>query len=543
MRESISVTTIFQIVILFILLFTAIMCLTINNSNAFGVKDEIVNIIEMNNGDYLSDDNYSLSEEIVESISAASYRTTGICEEGYSGFERNGQPVGNGERASVCIKEVNVTEGIDKYLSDELGSNTVAQGEFVNGSYFQIILFYQLDLPVIRQVYNFQTKGETRIIYLEERSTNASNAPSSGGSGSRNDNSNNNNSSSSNNNGTGGIVGDNSQLPGTGDNTGTNPGEGGAGTGEETPVQDVCRTGLVENNLISNIQGVAMATVPIYTSLADVNTSNTVGTTKLDGTKFTILGNSGNADGSGWWAIMYDGKCGWVDSKYMAINAAKYLPSNFKFNITNAGSSAYYGYDGNGSAWITNLTGKKLYDSSKYNNSFVPLTFTFAQKLYNIGQSNSGRTFLINDAYRPYSVTEYATSSLKNAISRNGAIQSVGMRGWGTGWFLASGVSAHNTGCAIDVTFGDLSSSQKSNMPSAMHELSYRAALYTENGGSLRSEYTNSEAYTLHSIMTSGGLTDLASEWWHYQDNSCRSTIEGASGTSGGRAINFYSMV
>ena len=44
MKESISMTAIFQIVILFILLFTAIMALTIHNSNAFGVKDEIVNI-------------------------------------------------------------------------------------------------------------------------------------------------------------------------------------------------------------------------------------------------------------------------------------------------------------------------------------------------------------------------------------------------------------------------------------------------------------------------------------------------------------------
>ena len=45
MRESISITTIFQIFILFVLLFTAIMALTINNSNAFGVKDSIVNAI------------------------------------------------------------------------------------------------------------------------------------------------------------------------------------------------------------------------------------------------------------------------------------------------------------------------------------------------------------------------------------------------------------------------------------------------------------------------------------------------------------------
>ena len=164
MKESVSVTAIFQIVIVFILLFTAIMCLTINNSNAFGVKDEIINVIEMNNGHYLNKDNSGLSQEIVDAISAAAYRTTGVCDEEYQGYERNGQPVSSGERASICIREVNVTSGIDNYLIEELG-NTVATGEFIDGRYYQIVLFYQLDLPVIRQVYNFQTKGETKIIY------------------------------------------------------------------------------------------------------------------------------------------------------------------------------------------------------------------------------------------------------------------------------------------------------------------------------------------------------------------------------------------
>lgn len=165
MKESISVTTIFQIVILFILLFTAIMCLTINNSNAFGVKDEIINIIEANNGNYLNSDNSALSDEIVSTISSAAYRTTGVCDEGYTGYERNGQPVNSGERASVCIKKVDVTSGIDKYLNNLLG-DTVANDAFVQGSYYQVVLFYQLDLPVLRQIYNFQTKGETKIIYL-----------------------------------------------------------------------------------------------------------------------------------------------------------------------------------------------------------------------------------------------------------------------------------------------------------------------------------------------------------------------------------------
>ena len=142
MKESISVTTIFQIVILFILLFTAIMCLTINNSNAFGVKDRILNIIEMNNGNYLDGDN--LNEDIVEAISQESYRTTGICEDGYTGYERNGERVSSGDRASVCIKEVNVTEGIDEYLYGILQDSV--SSAFVEGKYYQIILFYTIPI-------------------------------------------------------------------------------------------------------------------------------------------------------------------------------------------------------------------------------------------------------------------------------------------------------------------------------------------------------------------------------------------------------------
>ena len=105
MKESISMTTIFQIVILFILLFTAIMCLTINNSNAFGVKDEIINIIEYSDGNFLEsgDNGYRLNDSIVEAIAQAQYRTTGHCEDDYTGYRKDGEPVSPGEKASVCI--------------------------------------------------------------------------------------------------------------------------------------------------------------------------------------------------------------------------------------------------------------------------------------------------------------------------------------------------------------------------------------------------------------------------------------------------------
>ncbi len=176
MRETMSITAIFQIFILFILLFTAIMCLTINNSNAFGVKDSIINVIEANEGLYL--DGGNLSQEIVDVIAETSYRTSGKCpevydysgalsENQYQGFDRNGNALtSDSSNAAVCIRRVNVTDEFDEYLLNHTGlGGKVATEDFIEGYYYQIVVFFQLDIPVIKQVFDFQTKGETRIIY------------------------------------------------------------------------------------------------------------------------------------------------------------------------------------------------------------------------------------------------------------------------------------------------------------------------------------------------------------------------------------------
>jgi D-alanyl-D-alanine dipeptidase len=45
----------------------------------------------------------------------------------------------------------------------------------------------------------------------------------------------------------------------------------------------------------------------------------------------------------------------------------------------------------------------------------------------------------------------------------------------------------------------------------------------------------NVHAQDLSRYMMSAGLTDLASEWWHYQDSACHSKI--------GSGANFWSAV
>lgn len=162
MKDAMSMTTIFQIVILFILLFTAIMALTINNSNAFGVKDEIVKIIEFKNG--IDIDGDSLNDEVKEALTQANYRTTGKCSEDYVGFDRDGNR-SKDDKASICIKKVDVTSEIEKFVKEELGDDMVTNNEFLDGVYYSVEVFYQLDIPVVKQVYNFSIKGETKVIY------------------------------------------------------------------------------------------------------------------------------------------------------------------------------------------------------------------------------------------------------------------------------------------------------------------------------------------------------------------------------------------
>lgn len=165
MKESMSVTYIFQFVILFILLFTAIMALTINNSNAFGIKDKIVSILETNKGKYIDDDG-NLDSEIINLIESTSYRTTGKCPDGYEGFDRTGAMVASNQQASVCIREVAATAGVDNYLG-KIFDTKVAQNDFMDGYYYQIVVFYQLDLPVVKQVYNISSKAETKVLYTK----------------------------------------------------------------------------------------------------------------------------------------------------------------------------------------------------------------------------------------------------------------------------------------------------------------------------------------------------------------------------------------
>ena len=96
MREAIGGTWLFQIVIVFILLFTGFMCLSINRSKAFNVKNQIIETIESYNGIDLNKEyeegGTGAIVDIVSYIKDNSYRTVGVSPGNeYKCFNRDGK--------------------------------------------------------------------------------------------------------------------------------------------------------------------------------------------------------------------------------------------------------------------------------------------------------------------------------------------------------------------------------------------------------------------------------------------------------------------
>ncbi len=147
MREAIGGTWIFQIVIFFVLLFTGYMCLTINHTKAFQVKDTIIKEIERKEGVSLNNpDSDEAIQKIVGYLKATSYRTTGKCPDGYMGYNRDGHI--DSRNSAFCIAKKTIHESSD----------------MPDMSYYRVLVFYQLDLPIFRSVFNFKVSGDTKII-------------------------------------------------------------------------------------------------------------------------------------------------------------------------------------------------------------------------------------------------------------------------------------------------------------------------------------------------------------------------------------------
>lgn len=162
MKESIGGTQIMILVIFLVLIFAGLMSFTINHSNAFAIKDQMVSVIEKYGGfDTRSEitpwggsSSSGPLQEIVDLIEYSSYRQTGRCPSAtgnstVAAYQRNGTPVSGNDKASFCIVRIS-SEG---------------KNGAVNSYYYQVIVFYNLDVPALKSFFSFKAVGETKVLY------------------------------------------------------------------------------------------------------------------------------------------------------------------------------------------------------------------------------------------------------------------------------------------------------------------------------------------------------------------------------------------
>ena len=161
MKESIGGTTLFIIVIFFIVLFTGYLCFSINQSRAFSVKNGIVRIVErygnmVGNADDLQNIP-GFRTDITNELTNVGYRTVGICntdnenDAGWVAFKTDGTTTNDGDGV-FCIK----------YVGDNPDPGHNVDSPVQKLHYFKIKTFYHFDLPVFRNMLRMNVEGNTK---------------------------------------------------------------------------------------------------------------------------------------------------------------------------------------------------------------------------------------------------------------------------------------------------------------------------------------------------------------------------------------------
>jgi len=138
MREAVGSTFLFKIMIIFIFFFASFLAIAINYSQAFRIKNQVINLIEQYEG--LNDTSEAKIFNLINS--SGYYREINSCN-GY------GNPVSNPDTETqingLCVRRF--TTGIDD-----------------TDAYYSITTFVSFNLPIVGNFFTFPVKGETKVI-------------------------------------------------------------------------------------------------------------------------------------------------------------------------------------------------------------------------------------------------------------------------------------------------------------------------------------------------------------------------------------------
>ena len=271
------------------------------------------------------------------------------------------------------------------------------------------------------------------------------------------------------------------------------------------------------------------------------------------GTAFEVLEEVGD-----WWYVRTATESGWVQHLYCFINLPDVVPSII-YDNTNTYASKFV----SSGKTIPGITGEALYDGKAYNmrlgkvSDIVPVLYSMSKKIHLAQQAalEEGNTLVIYEGYRPFFAQKLTVDALTTLAAADPEVMAgINTHPWDTNWFIATSISNHQMGYAIDVTLAKITEQQEFvigdytatavtgyteyTMPTTIHELSMASATFT---GPVKSssptawlqanlaDTMNEAAILLQRYCTDAGLTPLASEWWHFNDLDARFSTEGNS--------------
>lgn len=262
--------------------------------------------------------------------------------------------------------------------------------------------------------------------------------------------------------------------------------------------------------------------------------------------------------GAYWQVCLLDGTVGWLQSAFCMLNLPDVLPS-IVYENPNATASVFVTCGES----IDGITGQKLYDGLFYNQRLgrdeyvMPINYAMAKKVGKAQKSalQAGDCLKIIETFRPYDVQMQVRDAVYAKARADKTIMAQLNQGaWNIGWFIATSLSNHQRGVAMDTTLLRVTeqtehhmagcpfvqvTGEEYEMPSAMHELSSAAACFTRpvssNSDTAWRRATAAASMTegarrLQGYCTNAGMTPLASEWWHFNDLDAQNAVRTTSG-------------
>ena len=280
----------------------------------------------------------------------------------------------------------------------------------------------------------------------------------------------------------------------------------------------------------------------------------------------------------GLFGIRYGDGIGYIDSNYCMINLPEYMEDLCAYDITNSYHSIYMVHDYEiPEVTDTVIKGYEYVELAK-ERYLVPYLYPSAKKLVEAANSarEQGYILKIYDSYRPRKATnsiydltlkilddpipEWTFAEKQERIKQGLSVEPTeppttepptteatevtegtgpsiapvetvpptteevityeklmtDNGRYGLANFLAQGYSNHNLGVALDLTMVSLYSGEEVKMQTAIHDLSWYSEL----------KKNNDAAKTLQGIMVGAGFGTLKSEWWHFQDNDAKNSLE-----------------